>query len=566
MSLSGPQLAHAENLRRIICRSRELWGCPAESCMGEISDAMDNLSRHLMTISDCLLVVVAGGTKVGKTTLINALAGMKVGETSARACLTSRPAIYVHKKREHFARTRLEKVLIPGDRFEIHESPALERLILVDTPDLDGVDAAHHDVFHSLLEHADLALCVVTTQKYDSMTLYTTLGDRMGFRRTVFVFNRVDEGIPLTKKICDDLASKIFKLGLKPPDGNEIPIFSISALNAFLKKTGKPAGPVGKFSEFEAFLNERLDEELTRQINEENCSERIRETYMAVSRACMISEAMTFCSEITPLLHEIISGAVSDVSRTIEKSIDEFAGEMARCRAAAAAKGLGGPFGIYVRLSLALSGLIDHANLLVTFQSNDITETIAKGITAAVFPIISDSLDIMHKKVIERGDRIGINGEAVAKNLAIDSEFKFEELHGKVILGVKPVIAAPEAGMIENFLLNLAPLVIILLVIRYFVTALLSAGNPSAGIFIGAGTVLLICCHLQSVFWIRRKSTSVEPIKQVVNEIVRNEFDRRALFPLNNWAETVNEFAGNASRLPEKAAISSDKINPAKLN
>jgi hypothetical protein len=85
-----------------------------------------------------LVVMLMGGTGVGKSTLLNALAGGAIAQASFTRPTTRDPVVYYH---ESVKPDRLDPAL-RHCRLAPHDRPALEQKILVDTPDLDSNDLA----------------------------------------------------------------------------------------------------------------------------------------------------------------------------------------------------------------------------------------------------------------------------------------------------------------------------------------------------------------------------------------------------------------------------------------
>src|SRR3954451_11386514 len=88
-----------------------------------------------------LVVMLMGGTGVGKSTLLNALAGGSIAQASFQRPTTRDPVVYYH---ESVKPDRLDPAL-RHCRLMPHDRPALEQKILVDTPDLDSTEIANRD-------------------------------------------------------------------------------------------------------------------------------------------------------------------------------------------------------------------------------------------------------------------------------------------------------------------------------------------------------------------------------------------------------------------------------------
>src|SRR5438876_7361988 len=86
-----------------------------------------------------LVIMLMGGTGVGKSTLLNALAGGDIAQASLQRPTTRDPVVYYH---ESIQPHRLDPAL-QLCKMAAHDRVPLEQKILVDTPDLDSNDLAN---------------------------------------------------------------------------------------------------------------------------------------------------------------------------------------------------------------------------------------------------------------------------------------------------------------------------------------------------------------------------------------------------------------------------------------
>ncbi len=543
-TLPAPSPHVAQNLRTLIAASKALWGRPFPADEAEAGRRIGILEKREKSVCNCLLTVIAGGTNVGKTTLINALAGGNICETSVKACSTEQAALYVHKNGLATAKSLLHGILPPDELIVTHERDELEHLILVDTPDLDGIKEANRNTFARLLERADLVLVVVTAQKYDSHALFKVLTDSMGFRRAVIVLNRLDEGMKtpreldeFVKKIVEDLHMKIGALDLETPLGEELPVFRISANNALLAKTGQGGGPRWDFPKLEEYLSKKLADTIVQRISSENQAGRALETIAWVETACNLASARQAVSSLRSWKDGYLRESRDKLREAALAAVGNLAPELVRRRESAAAERLGGPFGAYVRASLAVSMMAMRFQSLVTSPFGDPVTPLAKHLAAAAGATADELLASGRRQVVETLDRAGLDPMPVASR--IDASPARSITTEQLADSVRRFLDEPRPGRIATLLLNALPLTIILLLVRYFLTALLSAHDPAAGMFIGGGLLFWLVCHLQAGFWLARQAGSLDGLRDAVEREFSNELHRRLTEPLGRWADEV---------------------------
>ncbi|UCG40018.1 MAG: GTPase domain-containing protein [Acidimicrobiia bacterium] len=121
-----------------------------------------------------ILAVLAGSTGVGKSTLLNGLAGRMVSDASALRPTTTRPVAWCHPT--HVGRLGARSfggvvpVVVPDDR------PELANLVVVDAPDFDSAAPGHKEVADALLAAADVVVFVSSPARF---------GDLEGWRRVL---------------------------------------------------------------------------------------------------------------------------------------------------------------------------------------------------------------------------------------------------------------------------------------------------------------------------------------------------------------------------------------------
>jgi energy-coupling factor transporter ATP-binding protein EcfA2 len=135
-----------------------------------------------------LVVLLMGGTGVGKSTLLNALAGAPVAQAAVTRPTTRDPVAYLHRT--------LDPARLPAElrlcRLSPHDREELAQKVVVDTPDLDSNDAANRDRLAAVLPVADVMLYVGSQEKYHDRLGWALFTAERRRRAFAFVLNKWD--------------------------------------------------------------------------------------------------------------------------------------------------------------------------------------------------------------------------------------------------------------------------------------------------------------------------------------------------------------------------------------
>lgn len=178
------------------------------------------------------LVGLIGGKDVGKSALVNALAGRKITETTSHGPGTEIVVAYAHVSQEPALRTLLEKE-VPGHyRLVTHEISSLKRQVLLDLPDIDSRWESHPLVVRAMLRHTLYPLWIVSIEKYadrQPQDMLRKVADGNAPENFLFCLNKADQAPESAQReIRDDYAARLTNtLGLS----HTPQVFLISAIH-----------------------------------------------------------------------------------------------------------------------------------------------------------------------------------------------------------------------------------------------------------------------------------------------------------------------------------------------
>jgi hypothetical protein len=177
-----------------------------------LAEDLKRQSESLDVEKPLLVVMLMGGTGVGKSTLLNALAGGPIAQASFTRPTTRDPVVYFH----HSVKMERLDSALRLCRLAQHDRPGLEQKIIVDTPDIDSNDLANRDKLIALLPVADIVLYVGSQEKYHDQLGWELFKEQRRRRAFAFVLNKWDRcntgetGIRPDDDLLADLKSEGF--------------------------------------------------------------------------------------------------------------------------------------------------------------------------------------------------------------------------------------------------------------------------------------------------------------------------------------------------------------------
>jgi energy-coupling factor transporter ATP-binding protein EcfA2 len=218
-----------------------------------IRRAAERAAAQLTSEADCILTIaLAGGSGVGKSTLINALAGAPIAEAGERRPCTMQPTIYHHRE---VPGGGLPAELAATACHVAHDRPELRFKVIIDTPDLDTFATENRAATRALLKAAGLVIYLFTPEKYWDERVWSVIREEQRFSACLALLNKADLVPPAAlERAAEEIRRRFAAMG-KP----DIAVLRTCALRHV---PGAPAfggdGPLDEMPTLRAFIEHEL--------------------------------------------------------------------------------------------------------------------------------------------------------------------------------------------------------------------------------------------------------------------------------------------------------------------
>ncbi len=159
-----------------------------------------------------LIVAFMGGTGVGKSSLLNRLAGQNIAKTGIERPTSREVTLYHHQS---VSISQLPAGLpIEKTHVSRHQDDDKKNIIWVDMPDFDSVEISNKHMVLEWLPHIDVLLYVVSPERYRDNKAWQLLLAEGANHAWLFVLNQWDRGQPSQ---YDDFRRQLTLAGFEDP-------------------------------------------------------------------------------------------------------------------------------------------------------------------------------------------------------------------------------------------------------------------------------------------------------------------------------------------------------------
>lgn len=207
-----------------------------------VREAHADATRRMGFPGDAYVLAFVGGTGVGKSSLLNALAGETVSPASVRRPTTSQPVAWVPADEREALAPLLDWLGVEDIRE--HGANDLGRVAILDLPDMDSVASEHRARVETILPRVDAVAWVTDPEKYHDAALHDDFLRAWVPRlaRQVVIVNKADrlgpeDGRRIRRDLEADLAVAGSSAGRSPVDvllTSAVPTADIDGLRRWL--------------------------------------------------------------------------------------------------------------------------------------------------------------------------------------------------------------------------------------------------------------------------------------------------------------------------------------------
>lgn len=199
-----------DDLHQLVARTQALTGAEPPAVLGDDAPTLGPTPQSLYAVA------LVGGKEVGKTSLVNLIAGRALSQPTNIGRGTDRVVAYCHTSVQDAAREMLADVA--GERFELvtHDVNALAGQVLLDLPDVDSVYGDHLELTRRVLRAVLYPVWVLSIEKYADQRpqqLLAAVAEGNDPGNFLFVLNKADQvSAEDAAAVAQDYAGRVQRL------------------------------------------------------------------------------------------------------------------------------------------------------------------------------------------------------------------------------------------------------------------------------------------------------------------------------------------------------------------
>ncbi len=495
-----------------------------------------------------LRILLAGGTGVGKSMLLNALAGAQIAESGPIRPTTRNFTAYLYESDTDTWINTLDKTAICT-----HNRAELKSKLIIDAPDADSSVLAHRNLLEKAIALADLIIVVSTSEKYVSDTVMELLQKYRSGRRFAFVMNKCDHGY-------DEPIVRDFEKVLQQAGFSTSQVFVVSARNAFINRTENPETKLEThdFHAFEQFIGEQLTAMKIQEIRRLNLLERAQLLADLLEKS-LPENYRTIASEWTAAYEAELQRFFVEFNARLRGMMLNRE-ELRPVVAGRRATGFTGLFGLAANLIYFLKRIIANDTLLDTPE--EIFVRIQRRLNADVKKSLDYSVDKLRSACIAEASRLGLSAAVLENKPEYSAPSELASVPKWLGDQAIPIISGRLMDTIRlpgkflNRLLNLPAWSWIAFWIYRMLQPLFNGQSPPFEALPGAGIVLLVILSAEWMIVDKFIAASTDRIIEKIISATLADLTQqfRATFtpPLDSFTENIRECTRSLSDVIQK--------------